>query len=1067
MKTIKAKQQGQGVTAQDFFVVGIGASAGGLKAIKRFLSKLPKDFENPIVFIQHLSPGHKSHMKDLLVNCTQLNVVEVDKPLKIKKGNFYIMMPNTTLTIEGNRLVPHQRDHKTTINHPINQFFSSLATAFQDKAMGIILSGTGTDGASGLLSIHQLGGMVLIQKPEDAEFNGMPLSAIANNLTKYVMAAENLAVKVSQLTQALGNAPTLEQEILEDSEGFEKILLLINLFTNLDFTDYKKPTLVRRIAKRIAQLNFADLGQYIAYFERTHSEAVWLSEDFLIGVTSFFRDTEVWSLLEEKILPELIASTPRDGMIKISSVGCSTGEEAYSLALQLKKILEGYDKSPDFKIFCCDLAEKRIKRASKGIFPKGILNEIPEKYHTFFDPGPKDSVTINNDIRQHLIFSHYDYLSTSPMTNMDMVLCRNILIYMKPVLQEKMTKMFRFSLRTGGILVLGHSESMLRNNRYFDVIDEGLSFYRNIQKTIYVPENYQNKTSKRLLEHVAKSKDVGKSKTLYDFLPNLLNDSLIEELGLAAIYINPMGNIIRAAGDFRRFLQLPKSGFSNNIFDLLPLGFAATLKSGMDAAIKAEKRTRIEHINLPNMKDDDAVNIVCNPYIDTENSPKMLLIFLPATQAPTQPAIKIEHVEGLETDAIISKLNEELRMAHLDIASLRNQIDVNTEELQTSNEELMATNEELQSTNEELQSVNEELYAVNSELNQKIKDFSQANDDIDNLLNGTDIEVILVDKNLILRKTTPFIHKHFNINEDDYGESLRRFEHKFQNAADDLITQCERTIKEGTKHQKELQNLKGQWFVQRITPFVNSRNEIDGAIVSYVDITEIKMLYESNRELERFAYVASHDLQEPLRNIIDFIELLQSEYEKQLDENALEYLRFIDEAAYRMGDLIKDTLAYSRLGVRGEGVPVDLDVTLKNVLKDLDRKIKEKDAAIMVMGKMPTLTGHSIEFHSLFLNLVSNALKFVNEAKKPEVRISSTKKDDLYLFSVTDNGIGISEEDKEKVFQIFKRLHNTDEYKGTGIGLAHCKKIVELHGGTIWLESEVKKGTTFYFTLSA
>jgi len=1053
----------------DFFVVGIGASAGGLKAIRSFLTKLPNDFDDPIVFVQHLSPEYKSHMKDLIKGCTHLNIIEVRKPTEIKKGNFYLMTPNTSLSIEENKLIPQKRNTEPAMNHPINQFFSSLAVTYQERAIGIILSGTGTDGAAGLLSLHEFGGKILVQKPEDADFNGMPIAAMATNTPKDVLPVDTLALKLGQITHYQNNGTTLEQEILNNKVGFDKILSLINLFTNLDFSGYKKPTLIRRISKRIVQLDFKTLDDYIEYFEKTHSEAIWLSEDFLIGVTSFFRDPDVWKLLEDQILPDIIASTTENSLVKISCIGCSTGEEGYSLALALKRLIENGDKKIDFKIFCCDLSTKRIKLASKGIFPKKILQDVPEKYHSYFDMTAEDTVTIKNPVRQHLIFSNYDYLSASPMTNMDMVVCRNMLIYMKPLLQEKMAKMFRFSLKTGGILLLGQSESMLKNNGYFTILDESSSVYRNVQKTVYISESYQDNQAR--IEKKGKDElESQKNETIkssYEFLPNLLNDILIDELGLAAIYINTDGTILRATGDFRRFLQLPSSGFSNNLFDLLPFGFVATMKNAIDGALSEQKKSRIDRVNFPNMGEGEIVDIVCTPYSTVDGNRKLLIIFLNTTHKEHHgDVISIKHVVGLEKDAVVVKLKDELKKANLDIATLRNQIDVNKEELQTSNEELMATNEELQSTNEELQSVNEELYAVNSELNQKITALTQANDDIDNLINSTGIEVIVVDKNLHIRKTTPFIHKHFDIRVEDNGRQLDRFNHKFHDAADDIISQCKKTVKTGEQHQKELQNLKGQWYIQRITPFMNSRNEIDGAIISYIDITEIKMLYESNKELERFAYVASHDLQEPLRNIIDFIGLLKTEYEAHWDDNALQYLKFIDEAAHRMGALIKDILAYSRLGVRGEGETVDLNVTIKHVLDDLDKKINEKNAKISITGKMPTITGHTIEFHSLFLNLLSNALKFVDDGKIPEIRVSSTKNDGTYLFSVTDNGIGITPEHKKKVFNLFKRLHNTDKYMGTGIGLAHCKKIVELHGGTIWLESEPGEGTTFYFTLS-
>ena len=434
----------------------------------------------------------------------------------------------------------------------------------------------------------------------------------------------------------------------------------------------------------------------------------------------------------------------------------------------------------------------------------------------------------------------------------------------------------------------------------------------------------------------------------------MLNDSLIEELGLAAIYTRTNGTILRASGDFRRFLELPKTGFSNNIFDFIPVSFVTTLKNAFKVASEQDQKATIDNIRLPQMKEGETVKISCVPYFNDDKKKKeLLLIFLPNINTQfSQDAVQIKHVEGLEKDHVINKLKQDLKYANLSIASLRNQIDVNGEELQTSNEELMATNEELQSTNEELQSVNEELYAVNAELNEKIKDLTQASDDIDNLLNSTKIEVILVDKELRIRKTTSLIDQLFNVNQNCIGVPLLQCNPKLQQVtSSDIVEISNSTIQTGNGHQKEVQSTNGRWYVQQIMPFVNSRNVVDGAIISYVDITEIKRLFESNQELERFAYIASHDLQEPLRNIMDFIVLLKDAYKDKLGKDGMEYLKFIDEAAHRMGDLVRDILSYSRLSARKDSVEVNLQTTLDNVMSDLRKKIEEQGAQIDIISK--------------------------------------------------------------------------------------------------------------------
>lgn len=1055
----------------EFFVVGIGASAGGLTAIKKFLDKLPKKFNHPIVVVQHLSPDYKSHMKELLTKNTHLKIVEVKRGISIKPGHLYLMVPNTTLTVRGNLLIPEKRDENKTINHPINQFFTSLAYTFQQNAIAVIFSGTGTDGTEGILSINEFGGKVLVQEPKEADFNGMPISAINSSVVDHILPLEFIGSKLLKLTQDLALGNNLEEEIDRDEESFQRILLLIKVIADLDFSGYKKSTISRRIANRINKLGFDSLEQYVNHLGDNHEEVFKLAEDFLVGVTRFFRDPDLWSNLEQKILPEIIEKKKPGQTIRVMSVGCSSGEEVFSVAMVLETLLKNKTGKIAYKIFANDLSKSRIKKASRATFGSARLEEIPKNYHEYLIKNGHKDFQISDTIRRKIVFSNYNFVTATPMSNMDLILCRNMLIYFKPILQEKAINIFRFSLVSGGFLVLGQSESIQNKNQSLKVYDTYLNIYTNTARNKLLEEIAKQSTeiSNFKFREEEETYKATNSKS-FEFLPNLLNDTLIEMLKLAAIYITGAGAIIRAKGNFRRFLELPESGFSNNIFDLLPFSFLDTFREALTKAIKNGISTKIQSISLPQMPDDQAVDIYFHPFLLNKNEDKaeLLLIFLPtrATMGDQEvDVVKIQHVKGFQKEKMVQKLQQELKQSRMEISTLQSKLDINSEELQTSNEELMATNEELQSANEELQSVNEELYAVNSELNQKLSDLSQANDDIDNLLNSSKIEVILLDREMCIRKTTPFIERHFDFTTNDLGRPLYQINHKFKNAADDLYDLCKRVINTGKSHQKELQDNHNFWFIQRINPFINAHKEIAGAIVAYVDITEIKQLYESNKELERFAYVASHDLQEPLRNILDFVNLFKEDYASSLDDTALQYLQFMNEAANRMGNLVKDILSYSRIGVRSVDEPVNLSKTLDNVLADLRKKIDDKKADVVITGKMPIIKGHPMEFHSLFLNLIGNALKFVATDKNPEIRVTATKQEHNYLFSIIDNGIGIPDNQQDKIFQIFKRLHNSNKYRGTGIGLAHCKKIVEQHDGTIWVESVVGKGSTFYFTL--
>lgn len=1063
-----AKSKVTAKTASFSFVVGIGASAGGLGALRNFFTYLPKDFGEVIVLIPHLSPDYESHMKGLLEKYTVLPITEVVRPTKIQKGHVYLLTPNKMLALEGDTLVPQPRRENSTGNNVIDYFFYSLAHACQDKAIAIILSGTGSDGSTGAAAINSFGGTVLVQKPDEAQFDGMPMAAIMNKMATHVLPSDRLGQKLYTLVSEDSKKDSFLETVLQNPDVVDLIIAQIKSVTTSDYSGYKKSTIVRRISRRLAELGKNDLSDYLEFIKNNPDEAQWLSEDLLIGVTSFFRDPMVWEHLEEQTIPKLIQKAKNGDTLRMWCIGCSTGQEAYSLAMTTKYLIKKSDKVLGLKIFASDLSKNRIDVASKGLYANAFKKEVPKKYHKYFQEIDGNRSRIIREVREALVFNHHNSLSGPHISKMHLVMCRNMLIYLEEHMQRKMLEVFRFALNVGGYLVLGLSEGLLDHSAFFPEENRRLKVFKNLSKTpFYLATNLSGHKK----PHVKPKKNNQPLKTVetvnYDFLPNFLNDTLINELDVAAIYINKHGQILKASGGFRKFLELPAAGFSNNIFDLIPLSFQATLREAISAALKEDEKVKIENINLPGMPKDEAVNILISPYQSDflPSNSELLLVFLPQRAKP-EKTVKIEHKEGTERDSLVIRLQNELKKAHDELAVLKNEVDVSGEELQTTNEELMVTNEELQSANEELQSVNEELHAVNDELSHKLNDLTAANDDIDNLLNGTLIDVLLVDKKIQVRRFTPNIKKHFSISEHFSGIPLSNFPHNFKGAGNDLYGQCKRVIATGKSHQKELQNNTGKWFLQRITPFINSEKKVDGAIVTYVDITELKNLYQSNKELERFAYVASHDLQEPLRNIMGFIGLFKKEYDHCFDENAHTYLDFIDGAADRMGTLIKDVLTYSRIGVRDVDQPVDLAETLENVLHDLQRNIDEKKAVVKV-GEMPVVNGHPIEFYSLFLNLIGNGLKFGSADKKPKIVVGSKKIARFYQFSVADNGVGISEEHMGKVFDIFKRFHDTADYKGTGIGLAHCKKIVELHGGSIWVESKVGKGSTFHFTIKA
>ena len=1063
MATVKEKQKLEKKDRyRDFRIVGIGASAGGLRALQLFFTHLPKDFPHSFVVIQHLSPDHKSLMESLLGKFTQLSVRQLREDTWIRKGEIYLIPPNRNILLHKGKLLLKERAAQHQLNLPINLFFESLSQECTSKAIGIILSGTGSDGAEGVQAIRNAGGMVMVQKPEDSQFNGMPLAAIYTGAANFVLSVQNMPKILQQYINDPDAVPVLKVESHKDKEAFTQVLDYIKNLSGINFHEYKEATLLRRLEKNMVAKGIVELPNYVQYIFNHPEEARHLAEDFLIGVTDFFRDAKLWDYVIAETFPKLIKESENGSTLKIWSIACSTGEEPYSIALALHEELRRQDKDIHIKIFASDLSKHRVEQASRGIYNRKQVQAIPEPFSRQFN-RIGDDYQISDTIRKMILFNQHNILGSPPLGNMDMVFCRNLLIYVNLSAHEKINNLLRYALKSNGYLILGLNESLPQDHSFHE-IQAKLKIYQNKQKLDYLnkPSNIPKNTLNLKTSMTTSKMDIRQEQYTAS---NFLSEILANELSIAVLYLDHFGYIKRAIGNFKKFLEMPDRGFSTNLLELVPLSLKYTLEKAFREAGRTDLRVKIPTIQMPKMQKGSYVDILICPSksVGLMIDIRYLVVIVPAHKDVSK-GVLVEHIPGLDKDLLVQDLQEQLAVAKQNMMSLKEEVEIGNEELQASNEELLATNEELQSTNEELHAVNQELHAVNEELNLKISDLAAAHVDIDNILKSTDIKTLFLSKKLNIRKYTEGIQNHFGISEKDIGRYIGNFSHNFGHWGQDLIANIEEVIESGRAFQKEICDTQGDWFLKRITPFTNTSKNIDGVVITLVDINELKTLYESNKELERFAYVASHDLQEPLRTISDFMVLFRSEYAPILDHNALTYLGFVEKASERMGSLVRDILAYSRIGHDEKLEELDLAQVISAVLQDLDTKIKTRQAQIEIK-KMPTITGRLTDFHSLFLNLIGNALKFVKPEVVPHIRISARKQSGVYVISIADNGIGIPEKHQKDIFEVFKRLHNIDDYQGTGIGLAHCKKIVEMHGGKIWVESQLGSGSTFKFTL--
>jgi two-component system, chemotaxis family, CheB/CheR fusion protein len=1120
-----------------FPVVGIGASAGGLEAFKALIKAIPKDSGMAYVLVQHLAPDHESLLPEILQKVTNLPVLEVLDEVNVEPNHIYVMPSNKTMVAaEGKlQLTPRQKKSKTEHNLPIDRFFISLAEIYQELAIGVVLSGTASDGTSGLRAIRDNGGITFAQDEESAQYDGMPRSAVEAGVVDFVLSPGKIPAKLLELTNVRDTitAPEVvpEEDSTQDDEyNYRQIVSLIRIRKGTDFTYYKQTTIRRRILRRMAINNKKKVASYLNYLRKNREEQDLLYRDFLIPVTSFFRDPESFEQLREKILPLIKKNKPAGETIRIWVAGCSTGEEAYSMAICFKEFLDEHASSGTsdkrVQIFATDLNESAIDKARSGTYSKPELAGLSEKQLKQFFTKLNGQYQVNRLIRDMCVFACHNLLNDPPFGKMDLISCRNVLIYMEPYLQKKALTTFHYALNSWGYLFLGKSETTSEaSDLYLPAEKQARIFARQDMQSRSMHMGKQ-RSLQNFIQPNEKSRTVKKSP---DFQKRA-DDIMLRKYTPAGVVINENMDIVQFRGKTSDFLEQTSGRPSHNLFTMAKQGLAFELRNLVHKLKNENKEVRKE--NIPIKKEDGLQNITIEavPLPDTIE-PYYLILFKTGDSAGTARAsesdIKASKQEKSdEKEERIQQLEQELVESREDMRSITEDQEAAYEELQSANEELQSANEELQSLNEELetskeelQSTNEELIVVNKEmesLNEKLaeeRNYSEA------IVENIREPLLVLDKSLRIRTANKAFFKLFRKNDEDTEGRLIYDLDDNQWDIPELRTLLEKVIPEKSViHDFEMAHTFPD--IGEVIMLLNAREVISEStsekliLLSIEDITEKEYekrkrreiqekhtkeleekidertielkkaneellqknedLVKMNKELETFAYISSHDLQEPLRKIQTFADRIVEKEIQNLSEKGKAYFEIMQDAAGRMQKLIEDLLAFSRLTIsEREFETVNLNKVIKEVLTDLKVAIKEKKAVIEIREacKVNVVV---FQFRQLIHNLLSNALKFSKPGEPPHVIINCRIRkgselepekllpDKKYChISVTDNGIGFEEEFREKIFEVFQKLHNKEEYPGTGIGLATVKKIVDTHQGLITATSEINKGTTF------
>lgn len=815
------------------FIVGIGASAGGLEALQQFFSSVPDNSGLAFVVIQHLSPDYKSLMAEILGKYTSMMVLQAENGMVVEPNIVYLIPPKKNMTISDGRLLLTDYVHGA-INHPIDSFLSSLAEEKKSHAMCVILSGTGSDGTSGIKSIKEHGGLVLVQEPASAKFDGMPKSAINTGLADFILPPKELAEEILNFS----NYPAIvdisdSEELFSDKDTLSLIYLTMKRASGIDFTYYKKTTVLRRIERRMVVTHCPTLSSFAHLLEENQNEVDLLVKDILIGVTKFFRDAEFFEKLKHTVIYHILENSNGDDPIRIWSAGCSTGEEAYSLAILFHEALEEKKIHRDIKIFATDVDTKAIEQAGKGLFSESIMDDVSAERLTRFFIKRNDQYQVCKDIRKMIIFAPHNMLSDPPFGKLALICCRNVLIYFQPVLQKGLFAIFHSALKNGGYLFLGKSETASEYSKVFTPISiaEKIYLHRgdakmddlmppafnipNIQTTM------PNATGLAHREENNRAMEGVYSHFLEKFLP-------------ASVVLDEQNNVLHFFGGYSDYLNIAPGKATFNFFTLVNKDINLVSSTAINRCRMEQRAVTYTGISVDTPSGKRVIDLSVQPIIDSSKIDTGLLaiLFVEHKDVPLEGIVEKYDINTTAAQRI-TDLEHELQASQNDLRTTIGELETVNEELQAANEELLTANEELQSSNEELQSVNEELYTVNSEFQQKLDELTTMTNDLSNFLSSTMIGILFVDSLLNIRKFTEYIGREFQLESQDVGRSIQIFAHSFPD--EDIVTDARNVLKDLTPVDREVVGMNGRFYTMRIAPYRTTENSIRGLVITVID----------------------------------------------------------------------------------------------------------------------------------------------------------------------------------------------------------------------------------------
>jgi len=845
-----AKASAPPAATATFPIIGIGASAGGLEALEIFLRHTPANSGMAFVIVQHLDPTHKDIMVELLQRASAIPVLQVKDRLAVRPNHVYVIPPNCDMSILHGVLHLQAPAEPRGLRLPIDSFFRSLADDRQDRSVGVILSGMGSDGTLGLRAIKEKAGMVFVQDPASAKFDSMPRSAIDTGLADLAAPVEALPARIAACIQHFpprsGGEASLNDK---DQSALDKIAIILRTQTGHDFSLYKRSSIFRRIERRMSLHQIARIMDYVRYLQSNPAESQLLFKELLIGVTNFFRDPAEWELLQTAVLPALLGRLPNGGVLRAWTPGCSTGEEAYSLAIAFQEAVARLDppQNVTLQIFATDLDKDAIATARQGFYSANIAADVPaERLRQFFVPDDR-GYRVRKEIREMVIFAPQNLIMDPPFTKLDLVICRNLLIYLAPELQKKILPLFHYSLNPGGFLFLGSAETSAASQELFEPLATQTRIYRRLNGAPQVLETRFPAAFSATNSAAAALPDLPAEPKAVPSLQTLAENLLLQHYAPAAVLTTGTGDILYISGRTGKYLE-PAAGKANwNIFAMAREGLRFVLGEASRKALRQQKPQVLRGLKVGTNGGTQYVTITAQPLSEPAALRGMVLFVFTAVPAPAALALPGRQRSAVVPRARLAEVESELRQAREETQSLREQMQTAQEELKSTNEELQSTNEELQSTKEELttskeemQSMNEELQTVNHELQSKVDELSSASNDMSNLLNSTDIATLFLDGALRVRRFTTQTAKIIKLIPGDVGRPITDIAAMV--IYPELATDTHEVLRTLIFKEKQVCDNSGNWYLVRLMPYRTQDNKIDGVVITFSNITAAKKL---------------------------------------------------------------------------------------------------------------------------------------------------------------------------------------------------------------------------------